>query len=141
MLPYFYKGVRVHINTDIDEFKIGHIVVYHNKDKFTAHRIVNYDSQSDLYTTKGDTLFYFDSPRKKENFLGLVDRVEKRGKSYSVNTNPTIARLSSHLGNRLKTTLDWLPDWLKFLYYFSIYMPDAIVINLKKKASTKKDKT
>ncbi len=123
MLPIFYRGVKVHIEPDSDSFEVGDIVVFHQNDKFIAHRIVGYNHRDALYVTKGDTLYFFDPPISKKRFLGKVDYVLKRGKRFPVTADRRLAEVSNKIGQQLLNSLHWLPSWLKFLYYFLLFIP------------------
>jgi hypothetical protein len=138
MLPLFYRGVRVHINTEIGDPQPGQIVIFHRKKKFIAHRIISYNHTSGYFSTKGDTLFYYDGPTRKEEFLGLVDLVEKRGKISIVYRDPELANLSGKLGLILLTKLNWLPLWIKFLLYFVAFLPGFTAIRSKRWLAAKK---
>jgi hypothetical protein len=138
MLPLFYRGVRVHIITDVGNPKPGQIVVFHRENKYIAHRIIYFNHTTGFYTTKGDTLFHFDGPTSKDEFLGFVDLVEKRGIISTVQSDPEIASLSGKLGMILLTKLDWLPNWVKFLFYFAAFLPGFLVIHAKKLMTSKK---
>jgi len=138
MLPLFYRGIRVHIITEIDDPQPGQIVVFHRENKFIAHRIISINHDTEQYTTKGDTLFFFDGPSSKEEFLGLVDLVERRGKIVSVQSDPELAHLSGKLGWILLTKLHWLPDWIKFLFYFTVFLPGFAAIRSKRWLAPKK---
>jgi len=130
MLPIFYQGVRVHIDTDIENFEIGEIAVFYRNNKFIAHRIVGLDSGKDLYITKGDTLFFFDEPVKKDELLGKVDFVMKRGRKVSVSVDRKMADISRKIGRPLTRGLQWMPGWLKFLYYFTFFIPSYLIYSL-----------
>jgi hypothetical protein len=138
MLPLFYRGVRVHIITEIDDPQRGQIAVFHRENKFIAHRIISINNDTGQYITKGDTLFYFDGPSSKEEFLGLVDQVERHGKIISVQSEPDLAHLSGKLGSILVTKLHWLPDWIKFLFYFAVFLPGFAAIRSKRWLALKK---
>jgi hypothetical protein len=138
MLPLFYRGVRVHINTKFTEPQPGQIVVFHRSDKFIAHRLINFNHETGHYTTKGDTLFFFDGPSNKGDFLGVVDLVERHGKILPVRNDPELAHLSGKLGLILATKLHRLPNWIKFLFYFVMFLPGCGVIRCKRWLAPKK---
>jgi hypothetical protein len=138
MLPLFYRGIRVHINTKVEDPQPGQIVVFHRSNKFIAHRLINFNHETGHYTTKGDTLFFFDGPSTKEDFLGVVDLVKRRGKIVPVRNEPELAHLSGKLGVLLLTKLRLLPDWIKFLFYFTWFLPGFAVIHFKRWLASKK---
>jgi hypothetical protein len=138
MLPLFYRGVKVHIKTEIGDPQPGDIVVFHRMNKFIGHRVIQCDSSTGQYLTKGDTLFYFDAPCHKEEVLGLVDMVEKRGKQIAVLRDLDVARLSGYLGRLLETVLNWMPAWFKFLMYFGAFLPGMIFLRTRRLMSFKK---
>lgn len=133
MLTLFRQGDRVRIQTDADTFQVGQVVVFFRCDKMFAHRIVDYDPHADLWITKGDTLFFFDRPIKQSEFLGQIDCIEKKGRRYPVDTDLETAHLSATLGNRLIHQLNFLPNWLKFLYYFSFFIPGYLWLKIQRK--------
>lgn len=133
MLPLFYRGVKVRIDPDIEKYKVGSVVVFHRENKYIAHRIISHSPNHNFFATKGDTQFYFDEPVKKEELLGLVTNIKKGNKEFHVEINQEISRLSGGLGRQLYEKLDWLPDWLKFLYYFFFFIPGYLKLFLLKK--------
>lgn len=127
MLPIFYKSVRVHVNTEANTFNIGDVVVFHQTNKFVAHRIVAFDSPNNMFVTKGDTLYFFDGPVTGTDILGKVDFVLKRGKKHPVLSDKKIAEISRKIGQQLSDKLNWLPFWLKFIYYFTFFIPCYLI--------------
>ncbi len=131
MLPTFYRGTRVCLEPDSENYEVGDIVVFHRYDKYIAHRIVDYDGTNDIFVTKGDTLFFFDGPVRREEILGLVTRVKKGNTIVPVANNKAVARLSNRIGRNLHGRLSRLPRWLKFLYYFSLFIPGYLRLWLR----------
>ncbi len=133
MLTLFWRGNKARIQTNIDTFEIGHVVIFFRDNKMFAHRIVDCGPEDDLWITKGDTRMTFDRPVNKRELLGIIDCIEKKGHQYPVHKDLETAHLSATLGNRLNHQLSWLPNWLKFIYYFVVFIPSYYRLVLKRK--------
>lgn len=133
MLTLFWKGDKARVRTDVDTFQVGQVVVFYRHDKMFAHRIVACGPENTLWITKGDTRFSFDHPVRQSEFLGLIDCIERKRGNYPVETDIELAHLSAKLGSKLSGKLDWLPNWLKWIYYFSLFIPQYFQLKSKKK--------
>ena len=137
MLPLFYRGVNVCIDPAREDFEVGSIVVFYRENKYIAHRIISYLPEKDTFSTKGDTLFFFDPPVKRDELLGMVVKIKKGNREIPVCSNEKISKLSGKLGKILENKLRWLPDWLKFLYYFFFFIPGYLKMSLQKENDKK----
>lgn len=123
MLLTFYRGVEVHVTPIPESVCRGDIVVFFRDNKFIAHRVLFFNNDTDTCQTKGDTLFFSDPPIHKEDILGIVDRIRKKGKEAPITGDPAIANLSGMIGAVLAKQLRFFPIWLKFITYFCIFSP------------------
>ncbi len=123
MLPLFYHGVEVHINPKTNDIDIGDVIVFNRDNKFIAHRVLSPITREGQLLTKGDTLFYLDAPVHQEEILGIVDYTRKKGKVILVERDRRMSKLSGTLGHMLVDRFSFLPDWAKFLLYFSLFLP------------------
>lgn len=133
MLPLFWPGCRLRLNTSLDSLELGHVVVFPGGKKLIAHRIVGRDAETKRWIAKGDTLYFFDQPVDEDEIFGVVDFVDQRGKHLWVGTDSAVARLSARLGRRLEDSLNWLPVVAKKIYYYTLFFPGFLAIQLKKK--------
>jgi hypothetical protein len=133
MLPLFWPGCRVRMNSRFERLEIGQVVVFFSGNKLIAHRLVDYDPIQKKLTTKGDTLHFFDLPVEESDVLGIVDFIDQYGKHLWVGSDPAVALLSTKLGRALETELNWLPTIIKKAYYLIIFAPGFITIQMRKK--------
>nr|MBO1339462.1 signal peptidase I [Enterococcus sp. 665A] len=76
--------------TDADKLKVGDIIMFKNNRSAIIHRIADYDSKSNTFTTKGDANNTEDlDPVQKENIIGkYVGRVPKAGEIILFSKTP-----------------------------------------------------
>lgn len=135
MLTLFRKGDKARIQPDIDNYQIGQVVIFFRNNKMYAHRIVDYVSKTDQWITKGDTLFYFDQPVNQSELLGQIDCIRRGERSFPVGTDLEMTHLSATLGQKVSHQLHRMPNWLKFLYYFTLFIPGYLSLQIKRRGS------
>lgn len=133
MLPLFWPGCRVRMNTHFDQLEIGQVVVFPSGNKLIAHRIVGHDLTKKKLITKGDTFCSFDQNVDESDIIGIVDFIDQYGKHLRVGSDPAVAELSAALGRILEGNLKWLPAICKKIYYLLFFVPGFITIQMKKK--------
>jgi hypothetical protein len=133
MLPLFWPGCRVRMNIRFERLEIGLVAVFSSGSKLIAHRLVGYDPTQNTWITKGDTLHFFDQPVEEGNILGIVDFIDQYGKHLWVGSDPAVARLSANLGHALENNLGWLPTICKKVFYFIVFIPCFVIVQIKKK--------
>ena len=100
MSPFIKAGSVLTVKK-VEKILVGDVVVYRRKGEFIAHRVIKktHDGGEVFLVTKGDNLFYKDEPIEEDQILGKVVRVEKQGKTISMNC------FSSNILNRLLALL------------------------------------
>ncbi len=82
MFPFLRKGDMVYINKcKTSEYEPGDIVVFKTPEKFIAHRILSINKKGSSLTiiSKGDSLIKYDTKVIKEQLLGKIIRVKRKG--------------------------------------------------------------
>jgi hypothetical protein len=133
MLPLFWPGCRIRMNTDFESPEVGEVVVFADARKLIAHRVVAVDIQKQKWTTKGDTLCFFDTSINREDICGVVDFIDQNGKKLWVGSDPAVAALSARLGRILNDKFHFLPKIMKVICYCFFFFPRFISIQVIKK--------
>ena len=133
MLTLFWRGDKARIQTKINKFQIGQVVIFYRDDKMFAHRIVDFLPESDRWITKGDTQYYFDTPVRESEFIGVIDCIKKGKRQFPVATDIEMANLSAAIGHKLDQQFSWLPNWLQYLCYFIYFIPSYYRLKQKRK--------
>lgn len=136
MLPLFWPGCKVRVRNDCEQYTVGQVVLFISGQKVVAHRIVRYDAQEEMFLTKGDTLYNFDTPISCEEIIGSVDCVKKWGALVKVGNDSEVAVLSRRLGKKLQEKYNRMPPLAQKGYYFLFFVPHLIYIIVRRKIAS-----
>ncbi len=89
MYPFLRKDDVITIDKgNINEIKIGDIVVFKNENRWIAHRLIKKCTKNNkkYLLTKGDTCWHTDLLFSENNFIGKVASYSRKSKQYDLNT-------------------------------------------------------
>jgi len=129
MLPLFWPGCKVRVNTRFSSLDIGQVVLFIQGRKVVAHRIVQKDD-SGGYLTKGDTLCGFDRPLRIDEIVGYVDFVKRFRYVTAVGCDPALAALSLYLGDTIQMHMGNIPVIIQKIFYFTCFIPSFLWLQL-----------
>lgn len=95
MEPLIKSNSKICISTK-EEYGIGDIILFEEKDEFILHRLLFIDSQKDIYITFGDNTICADKSIKGTQIIGKATKIiEKPGceeivKKYSIYNRVTL---------------------------------------------------
>ena len=88
-IPFLRKDDVITIDKgNINEIKIGDIVVFKNENRWIAHRLIKKCTKNNkkYLLTKGDTCWHTDLLFSENNFIGKVASYSRKSKQYDLNT-------------------------------------------------------
>ena len=96
MWPFIKNGTNATIKrVEIEELKIGDIIVFSTGNKIIAHRIINLNESSKEITTKGDNRFFSDKKIGSSEYIGKIIFLETGNKKINTQLKSNYsARLS-----------------------------------------------
>lgn len=138
MMPLFWPGCKVRLNTSGRELEVGQVVVFLDGKKLIAHRLVDYDEENGVCRTKGDTLSHFDQPVAADEIIGFVDFIDYFGKHLWVGTDPELAGVSAALGRKYEKKGKRLPYIVRIICYYCSYFPVFTWMQMKRELRSRK---
>ncbi len=81
MLPNIWPGEVLHIlRVPVEQFAPGQIAVFYREQRICAHRVISVTHKPFAVLTQGDRLSTADAPITKDELLGVVTGVRRRGR-------------------------------------------------------------
>lgn len=123
MYPCIRPGDTLHIEPrSVGEVRLGDIAVYRRYDHLFAHRTIakGNDNGRDYIITRQDTAkFGNDGPSFEQDILGIVARVERKGKTLDITKKdyPLVKRFFFNLYLQYYHLRQYL--WIKIIYFIS----------------------
>ncbi len=90
MLPLLRPGDHVTVEHGCLKIKRGEIIVFRQENKLVVHRVIRFDDTPNerVFVTKGDNVFYFDSPVAESQLVGRVSIVQRGEQRLFIDTTP-----------------------------------------------------
>lgn len=118
MNPFIKKGCSLTINTQLEQFSLGDIVVFFSKGKMIAHRIIRIkpSRKGREYILKGDNSSWTDEIVHNEEIVGRVEEIVFPEYTIDLNTRQNqVVKLLFVLYSRLNLKFPFLLN-LRKLY-------------------------
>lgn len=133
MFPFFHPGEKIGLAPVSGPLEVGQVVAASDGENIKVHRLLERLPREQTWLMKGDFRVGFDRPVRSDDILGVVDRVERKGRIREIGPSPALAALSLKLGRFCGGVPGRSGSRIAGLIYQAIFLPAALWIRISPK--------